>query len=190
MKNPDSKLNNPSGVFRRGKSYSDLSFSCSIRRSLQRKSSGLTLIELLISVLILMLFFHTLFLLGSNVFAYAAKVRKNTEIRTECMRAFAMIEKDLKSAGKVSIQPENSGISIDKAEGGSISWYGKYDRMLRKENDRTVSVFQIPVSDVIWLDNGDILSLNLTFTYNNLNRKIITEKVLHNFEMKRRDNEK
>lgn len=150
----------------------------------------MTLIELLISVIILMLFFHTLFILGAKVYGYAGKVRKNTEIKGDCMRVFALMEKDLKSSGRVTILPENSGIAIDMMEGGSISWYGKDDKLMRKEKDRAVPALQIPVSDVIWADNGDILSLNLTFAYSSTNGKIITEKILHNFELNRGHNEK
>ena len=160
------------------------SSSSPTKRLLRKKSSGLTLIELLISIIILMLFFHTLFFLGAKVYGYAGKVRKTTEIKSESMRAFALMEKDLKSAERVIILPENSGITIYRAEGESVSWYGKDDSLMRKEKDRAVSILQIPVSDVIWTDNGDILSLSLTFTYNNINGKIITEKILHNFEVK------
>ncbi len=136
-----------------------------------------------------MLFFYTLFFLGAKVYGYAGKVRKNTEIKGECIRTFILIEKDLKSAGRIIILPENNGITIYGVEGGSISWYGKDDRLIRKEKDKAIPVLQIPVSDIIWTDNGDILSLNLTFTYNSINGKTITEKILHNFEINRRENE-
>lgn len=149
----------------------------------------MTLIELLISVIILMLFFHTLFFLGAKVYSYAGKVRKNTEIKAECSKVFAAMEKDLKNTGRIVIMPENSGITIYGAEGGSISWYGKDERLMRRERDKALPALQIPVSDVIWSDNGDILSLNLTFTYTGVHGKTITQKIMHDFEQNRGNNE-
>jgi len=149
------------------------------------KQSGITLIELLISVLVLMLFFQGVFLLGAAVYRYAGKVRETAGIKNDADRTFSLIQRDLKPGVGIILYPDNSGISIETKNGSGVSYYGKGDQFLRKSANGIKVLVNRNISDVIWVKNGDILTLNLTFSYSNLNsRKKSTVRILHNFEVK------
>ena len=160
-----------------------------LNRNCKKTIKGFTLIELLIGVLILMMFFWTVFHFGSNIYRYAGKVKNTTNIKTDAQRAVAVITRDLKSSAEIKIYPDNSELTIEDQKGNKLYYLMKKGQLIRKSGNTTQPLIKNKLSDLVWIRNGDILSLCLVFSYNNLNsHKTSQVKILHNFQLKEAGN--
>lgn len=155
-------------------------------RLIFRNAGGFTMIEMVCVLIIVALVVPTIFLLVGNVYKYVAKVSKTVDIRNDAINVFTLVRKDMKRADAVSVDPDNDGIKVYLSGSKIIRYYREGNKIMRNENGEVHALSKHPLANSAWVKNKDILSVELTFSYRNLNsRKTCKFKIMDNFEIEK-----
>ncbi|MCD4786412.1 MAG: hypothetical protein K8T10_21515 [Candidatus Eremiobacteraeota bacterium] len=156
------------------------------RRFFSGSAGGFTMIEVVMVLLLVALIIPTIFFLVGNVYKYVAKVSKTVDIRNDAINVFTLVRKDIQHADSVSVDPDNDGVKIYRPGDGIIRYYRESNKIMRSENGEAQVLSKHPLANSAWVKNKDIISVELTFSYRNLNSKKPSKfKIMDNFEIEK-----
>jgi len=144
------------------------------------------MIEVVVVLILVALIIPTVFFLVGNVYKYVAKVSKTVDIRNDAINIFTLVRKDIKLSSSVSVDSDNNGVKIYKPGSGVVHYHQEGEKILRSENGKTKSLSGHLLENSAWAINNDILLVELTFHYRNLNsRETCRFKIMDNFEIRK-----
>ncbi|HPZ08515.1 MAG TPA: prepilin-type N-terminal cleavage/methylation domain-containing protein [Candidatus Eremiobacteraeota bacterium] len=135
---------------------------------MKNKNSGFTLIELIITIGCVVIVLGGFYLLSVYSYRQFIKIHHLCQMKMDAANIKALIESDIARGGKVAINSDNHGITIN-INGKKKSYLYKNNTIIRTVDKTEGILTKYYVCDGVWIIDNNIISMNIEFSYKNLN---------------------
>jgi prepilin-type N-terminal cleavage/methylation domain-containing protein len=132
-----------------------------------KKQSGFTMIELIISLVITAMVVGGILTYSSKLYQQYTVTASMSSMKADAANIRVLMQSDVNEGGKVALLPDNKGVTI-KSKNETNLYFVRDGAIYRRQNDKTESkLTEYKVTEALWTMDKGILTLNMTFLFNN-----------------------
>lgn len=144
---------------------------------------GFTLIEIVISSVIIAIVLGGLVSFGAYAYRQYVSTRRLADMKTDVENIRSLMQGDIDRGGRVRLDTNNRGVTVT-LKGKPRSYFYRDGAVFLNDGRKERKLSNHPVSDAVWtLDNG-IITMNIVYQYESLSsRKAMELKIIRDVNL-------
>ncbi|MCE1247822.1 MAG: type II secretion system GspH family protein [Firmicutes bacterium] len=136
-----------------------------------KKQSGFTMIELIIVMVITALVLGGIISYAGNVYRQYRMTADQTSMKADAANIRVLMQSAADEGGKAVLHNDNKGVTFTGKKGTDIFFLRDGAVYLRHNNTSERKLTGFEVSEAVWTQDKGVLSMDVTFSYNNIQTK-------------------